>query len=89
MPNRTSFASIGLTYLENAILDAFGERSYLPWQLARIIGLYPDIMVGNMRAGSQIVRAILESLEREGRVKRASFRDKEWELTESERRLRL
>ena len=89
MPHRVSFANIGLVYLENAILDALGKSSYRPGQLARILGLYPDIRVGDNLAGSQIVRAILESLEQEGRVQRCSgYPQGGWELTEKECYLR-
>ena len=88
-PHRVSFANIGLVYLENAILDALGESSYRPGHLARKLGLYPNITVGERPAGNQIVRAILESLEHEGRVQRCSgYPQGSWELTEKEHYLR-
>ena len=90
MPDRVSFANIGLVYLENAILDALGKSSYRPENLARMLGLYPNIKVGDWPAGNQIVRAILESLEQDGRVQRCSgYPSGGWKLTVKERHLRL
>ena len=92
MPDRVSFANIGLAYLENAILDALGKHHYRPENLANMLGIYPDVRIdfeGNP-AGNQIVRAILEALEREGRVQRSDNHPQySWELTPKERNLRF
>ena len=37
MPDRVSFAAVGLTYLENAILSALGKSNYKPEHLARML----------------------------------------------------
>ena len=90
MPSRVSIANIGLAYLENAILDALEKGHYRPENLARMLSLYPDVRVDDRPAGSQIVRAILEALEREGRVQRSDHHPQHsWELTQRERSQRL
>lgn len=93
MPDRVSFAAVGLAYLENAILSALGKsNNYKPEHLARMLGIYPDVRIyfDGSPAGNQIVRAILEVLEREGRVQRSPHSPQHsWELTARERNLRL
>ena len=90
MLSRTSAAKIGLVYLEDAILDALEKNHYRPENLARILSLYPGVRVGDRPAGNLIVRAILEGLERDGRVQRSDKHPQDsWELTENERYQRL
>ena len=92
MSDRVSFANIGLAYLENAILDTLGKSHYRPEHLANTLGIYPDVRINfdGSPAGNQIVRAILEALEREGRVQRSDHHPQHsWELTQKERSRRL
>ena len=92
MLSRVSAASIGLAYLENAILDALGSRHYRPENLANMLGMYSGVRINfdGYPAGNQIVRAILEALERQGRVKRSDhYPQGSWELTDEERNRRL
>ena len=89
--SRASFGKIGLAYLENAILDALGEYGREPGDIASDLGLYPDVRDhrnGDQLSGNLLVRAILVSLEREGRVKGSEHGHRSWKLTEDERRLR-
>ena len=89
--HRVSLANIGLAYLENAILDALGESVYEPGDLARKLGLYPDVRDhrnGDHLSGNLLVRAILVSLERERRVQSSEHGRRSWRLTEKERHLR-
>lgn len=91
MPHRVSFVRVGLTYLENAILEAIGERGWEPWQIANSLGVYPDVRDhrnNDQLSGALLVRAILVSLEREGRVQSSEHGTRSWKLTEKERRLR-
>lgn len=90
-PSRASFARIGLAYLENAILDALGEYGREPGDVASDLGLYPDVRDhrnNDQLSGNALVRAILISLEREGRVVASEHGTRSWKLTKKERRLR-
>ena len=82
MPDRVSFAGIGLAYLEayleNAILDALGTSGSTKSILADELGLTSP-------AKDEIVGAILASLQHEERVRRHGR--KYWRLTEKDLRL--
>ena len=88
MTNHVTHARIGLTYLENAVLEALADSQLMPGQLARKLDLYYDFQVGDNRAGSRVVRAVLEALQREGRVERLHRSATYWKLTDKERELR-
>lgn len=91
IPSRASFATIGLAYLENAILDALREYGREPGDVASDLGLYPNVRDhrnNDQLSGNLLVRAILISLEREGRVKGSERGTRSWKLTENELRLR-
>ena len=87
MLSQSSAANIGLAYLENAILDAIGENHLRPEHLTNMLGLYPEVRINfdGRRVGDQIVRAVLEGLERKNCVQRSEFHHHSWELTPSER----
>ena len=89
MPSQVSIANIGLTYLENAVLDTLTKSNYTPAQLARILGLNADVRGKERSAGKMITRAVLEALEQDQRVQRCSgYPTWGWELTERERLIR-
>ena len=90
--HRISFASIGLAYLENAILDTLGKRNMEPGHLARQLGIYPDVRdygrSDDQLSGNLLVRAILVSLQKDGRVQSSEYHPRSWKLTEKELHLR-
>ena len=87
--DRISLAKIGIDCLETAILaDLEGENTAkMSFRIARSLKLYEDGKGGRVQqqAANKVIGNILESLERDGRVKRTIPGSMWWQLTKKER----